>query len=105
MTRQLSKTGTAFASKRVAEERRRVCFMYREDPIGCDDSGWKFFAGDEPQAYIDNPDNVGRYSLSRIVDIDPDIAPLLDTPAPCAFEREHANGEFVESDFEFWPEE
>ena len=97
--------GTAFASKRVAEEGRRVCFMYREDPIDEGDSGWKFFSGDEPQEYIDNPNNVGTYTVSAIADIDPDIVPLLNTPAPCAFEREREDGPFVESDFGFWPEE
>lgn len=105
MTRDLSKMGAAFASKRVAEEGRKVCFMYREDPTRDDDSGWKFFTGDEPQEYVDDPNNVGMYAVSAIAGIDPDIVPLLNTPAPCAFERSHENGPFVESDFEFWPEE
>lgn len=105
MTRDLSKMGAAFASKRVAEERRKVCFMYRDDPAYGDDSGWKFFSGDEPQEYVDDPNNVGTYAVSAIADIDPDIVPFLNTPAPCAFEREHENGPFVVSDFGLWPEE
>ncbi|HEY5701520.1 MAG TPA: DUF2185 domain-containing protein [Gammaproteobacteria bacterium] len=105
MNHDLSHMGTAFASKRVAEERDKVRFMYREDPVRDDDSGWKFFSGDEPQEYVDNPDNVGLYAISTIAEIDPDIVPLLNTPPPCAFEREHENGPFVDSDFEFWPEE
>ncbi len=97
--------GSAFATKRVAHERRKVCFMYREDPAREDDSGWKFFCGDEPQEYVDDPENVGIYSVSTIAEIDPDIIPLLDTAPPCAFERSSQDGPFVESDFDLWPEE
>ena len=95
----------AFASKRVAEEGRKVRFMYREDPRRPGDSGWKFFSGDEPQEYVDDPDNVGEYPLEAISRIDPSVVPLLDTPAPCAFERDSDGSAFVESDFDFWPEE
>lgn len=105
MTTDVSKMGTAFATKRVAEERRRVRFMYREDPERDDDSGWKFFSGDEEQDYVDDPDNVGIYAVATIAEIDPDIVPLLDTPPPCAFERTQEGEPFVESDFGFWPEE
>jgi hypothetical protein len=95
---------TAFASKRVAEEGRKVGFMYREDPQHPGDSGWKFFSGDEPQEYVDNPGNVGEYPLEAIAGIDPSVAALLDTPAPCAFERD-SNDAFIESDFDLWLEE
>lgn len=95
----------AFASKRVAEEGRKVRFMYREDPRGPGDSGWKFFSGDEPQEYVDDPANVGEYPLQAIIGIDPSIAPLLDNPAPCAFERDSDDGAFIESDFDMWLEE
>lgn len=96
---------TAFATKRVAEEGRKVRFMYREDPRGPGDSGWKFFSGDEPQEYVDDPRNVGEYPLESITNVDPSVAPLLDTPAPCSFERETDDAEFIESDFDLWLEE
>lgn len=95
----------AIASKRVAEEGRKVRFMYREDPAGPADSGWKFFCGDDSQEYVDNPDNVGEFPLEKIAATDPAVARLLDTPAPCAFERDSEDGEFVESDFDMWLEE
>jgi hypothetical protein len=97
--------GTAFATKLVAEQSRKVKFMYRESPSGPDDSGWHFFCGEEPQEYVDDPNNTGTYPVSLIVEIDPSIASLLDTPAPCAFERDSDDGTFRESDFDFWPEE
>ena len=36
---------------------------------------------------MDDPNNAGIYKLNTICNDDPDIIPLLNTPAPCAFER------------------
>ena len=96
--------GYVLASKLVAEERRPVRFMYREPPDSEDDSGWRFFSGDADQAYADDPDNIGLYAASTIVAIDPTVASLLSTAAPCAFERENAAAPFRPSDFDFAPE-
>ena len=105
MTVDTTKMGFAFATNRVTKEGRRVRFMYRESPDHPDDSGWRFFAGDESQEYVDDPENSGIHAVSVIAQADPTIVPLLETPAPCAFEREDENGPFVESDFEEWPED
>ena len=50
-------------------------------------------AGDESEAYMDDPNNAGIYKLNTICNDDPDIISLLNTPAPCAFERDE-NGVF-----------
>ena len=42
---------------------------------------------------MDAPNNAGIYKLNTICNDDPDIIPLLNTPAPCAFERDE-NGVF-----------
>ena len=42
---------------------------------------------------MDDPNNAGIYKLNTICNDDPDIIPLLNTPAPCAFERDE-NGVF-----------
>ena len=105
MSSETHKMGYAFATKLVAEQGRRVRFMYREYPDGPDDSGWHFFCGEEDQAYTDNPDNSGTYPVSTIAKIDPSIVPVLQTPPPCAFEREDDDSPFMESDFDSWPEE
>ena len=48
--------GYVFATKMLVEGRRKVRFMYREEPEDPNDSGWRFFCGDEDQEYADNPD-------------------------------------------------
>ena len=39
--------GYVFATKMLVEGKRKVRFMYREQPDGSNDSGWRFFCGDE----------------------------------------------------------
>ena len=80
-------------TNRITVEGRRVGYCYREEPDGGWDSGWRFTAGDESEAYMDDPNNAGIYKLNTICNDDPDIVPLLNTPAPCAFERDE-NGVF-----------
>ena len=81
------------ATNRITVEGCKVGYCYREKPDGDWDSGWRFTAGDESDAYMDDPNNAGIYALNTICNDDPDIIPLLRTPAPCAFERD-GNGMF-----------
>lgn len=80
-------------TNRITVEGRKVGYCYREEPDGGWDSGWRFTAGDESDEYMDDPNNAGIYKLNTICNDDPDIIPLLNTPAPCAFERDE-NGVF-----------
>ena len=79
------------ATNRITVEGRKVGYCYREIPDGNWDSGWRFTAGDESDEY--DPNNAGIYKLNTICNDDPDIISLLNTPAPCAFERDE-NGVF-----------
>ena len=81
------------ATNRITMEGYKVGYCYRENPDGGWDSGWRFTAGDESEAYMDDPNNAGIYKLNTICNDDPDIISLLNTPAPCAFERDE-NGVF-----------
>ena len=76
------------ATNCITVEGRKVGYCYREKPDGNWDSGWRFTAGDESDEYMDDPNNAGIYKLNTICNDDPDIIPLLHTPAPCAFERD-----------------
>ena len=81
------------ATNRITVEGCKVGYCYREKPDGDWDSGWRFTAGDESEEYMDDPNNAGIYKLNTICNDDPDIIPLLHTPAPCAFARDE-NGVF-----------
>ena len=85
---RLEEANGCIATSRITVEGCKVGYCYREEPDGDWDSGWRFTAGDESDEYMDDPNNAGIYGLNSICNDDPDIIPLLHTPAPCAFERD-----------------
>ena len=100
MSKNTVRIGYVIASNRVAVERQPVRYMYREAPDGKDDSGWRFFAGTEDQAYTDVPENFAMYNCATILEIDPSIRAYLDYPPGSAFERLDASVPFQQIPFE-----
>lgn len=90
--------GYVLATKYLVDNKRKVRFMYRERPDNRDDSGWRFFSGDEDQTYVDDPAHIGIYDVETILELDQDIAPYLSAPEGSAFEREDASQAFVLSE-------
>ena len=87
--------GACFATDRITVDGEPVRYMYREAPDNDVDSGWRFLAGTEDQAYLDDSANIGLYDVNTIANYDPDIIPLLDAPEGSAFERRIEHGAFV----------
>jgi hypothetical protein len=79
--------GGCFASDRITVDGATVGYMYREKPEGKYDSGWRFFAGDESQEYVDDPKNFAIYEVNTICNYDETIIPLLRSPYGSAFGR------------------
>ncbi len=76
------------ATDRITVDGEKVGYLYREEPDNGADSGWRFLAGDESQAYMDNSDFSAVYALNTICNYDPDIIPLLDSPSGTAYYRD-----------------
>lgn len=96
--------GYVMASRLLVDGKKQVGFMYREKGEG-QDSGWRFFSGDENQDYVDNPDNIGIYDVQTIIDIDKSILPYLDSTENCAYEREEGTSRFhMLEDYKFGKE-
>jgi hypothetical protein len=87
--------GWAIASDRITVDGCHVGFMYREEPTEDNDSGWRFFAGDESDDYVNDPDNLAMYDVNTIANYDPAIIPLLESPEMSAFERPTESSEFT----------
>jgi hypothetical protein len=94
--------GLCFATDRIMVEGHPVGFMYRDEPISVRDSGWVFLAGDEPRAYLNDPDNLALYDVNILANYDREIVALLDAPEGSAFERDAETGEFVVAPFPTW---
>jgi hypothetical protein len=72
--------GWCIASDRITVDGCHVGFMYRDPPTEPNDSGWRFWAGDEWDSYANDPQNLAMYDVNTIANYDPAIIPLLDSP-------------------------
>jgi len=84
-----------FATDRITVDGCKIGYMYREKPDNDTDSGWRFFAGNEDDEYVNNPKNIGIYKLNTICNYDQDIIPFLNASYGTAFAK-NENGEFIE---------
>ncbi len=100
----MEKFGFVLATKMLVEGKRKVRFMYREEAQNPQDSGWRFFCGDEEDDYVNDPDNIGVYDVNTILDIDRSILPYLSSIPGIALERTDENAVFTVS-ADFHPEE
>ena len=86
----------------LIDNKRKVRFMYREEPSNAQDSGWRFFCGDEDQDYTNDPNNIAIYDINTLLAIDNSICPYLNSAKGTALEREDENSVFtVSKDFAF----
>lgn len=88
-----------FATDEITVMGKPVGWCYREEPDdGVPDSGWRFFSGEEPEGYTDDPSNTEICELNCICNYDPDVMPLLAAPYGSAFAR-GKNGKFEKAAF------
>ena len=91
--------GYCLASNSITIDGKKVGYMYREKPNKDDDSGWRFFSGEEDQEYSDNPNNFKIYAVNTIANYSPDIIPLIESPYNTAFGRDPHTGKLVKEEF------
>lgn len=85
----------AIVSNRVARDGDPTCWLYREEPDNDRDSGWRVFAGDESEDYVDGAENCTVMPLRELIRADPSVEAVLTEPAPAAFERDTQDDDFV----------
>lgn len=90
----VSGLGGCLATDRVVVDGCRVGYMYRDAPLNPADSGWRFFAGDENEAYMAQAEHHDVYDVNTIVNYDPEILPFIDAEIGSKFERD-SDGDFV----------
>ena len=79
-------------SDRITKDGCKVGYMYREEPDdGVPDSGWRFMAGDEDDAYINNPNNVHVFAINTLCNYDNAVLPYLKAKAGSAYIRTENN--------------
>src|SRR5215475_5230376 len=79
--------GACFITDRVTVDGQKIGYMYREEPDSPEDSGWRFFAGDESEDYLEDTARTDVYAVNTAANYDPDIISYLETEPPCVFEK------------------
>ena len=69
--------GWCMATDRIMVDGLPIGYMYRETPAAGGDSGWRFFDGDEDDAYMARDGNHGVYDLNTVANYDPAVIPYL----------------------------
>lgn len=90
--------GFCFATDDITVKGKTVGYMYREASSKSEDSGWRFFSGDETDEEANDPSYLGLYSLNTIANYDQSILPLLNSPFGTAFGK-NAAGVFIKEPF------
>lgn len=88
--------GACFATDHITVDGKKVGYMYREEPDNATDSGWRFFSGEEDQAYVDDGSHIELYDVNTIANYDPAIIPYLTAPTGSAFGRVAGSDRFDE---------
>lgn len=86
--------GGCLATDRIVVDGCPVGYMYRDPALNSQDSGWRFFAGDEGPEYMARNENHGVYDVNTIVNYDPQILPFIDSAVGSQFERD-GDGDFI----------
>ena len=86
----------ATVSARVAVDGEPVCWLYRDPPERPEDSGWRLFAGDEDDTFLEDPDNARQISLAEIRAMDPSLSKVLEASEGAAYERDGEGQSFRE---------
>jgi hypothetical protein len=92
--------GYSICSNKITVDGELVGFMYREEPIDDEDSGWRFLSGSESQEYADDPENSKVFGVNTVANHDQAIIPYLKMPVGAELERVEGSNEFKKFDFD-----
>ena len=91
----MNKKKGCLVTNRIIKDGKKIGYMYREQPYDMfDDSGWRFFSGDEDEEYIKEAENSTIHTIEEILKIDESIKEYLDAPCGSSYYKE--KGKFVE---------
>lgn len=89
-------TGYSLVSNQITIDGLPVGYMYREERIDKEDTGWRFLSGLETEEYLDDPDNSKALSVNVVANYDQAIIPYLKNKIGTEWERVGGTEEFRE---------
>jgi len=87
--------GAVLISNKILVNQEMPAWMYRENPIAPQDSGWRVFSGTEDDDYLENPLNFKTISADQLITIDDSLKANLLAPAGSYFEKDLSTSQWV----------
>ena len=84
----IEQKGYCYASDMITVDGHKVGYMHREAREDDDDSGWRFYSGNETEEYVENEHHFMMFDLNYIANIDPAIIPYLKMRTGAELERD-----------------
>jgi hypothetical protein len=88
--------GNCIVSNKIVIDGKKIMYMYLDTPKDENDSGWRFYSGDEDDEYLKDPANTQIFDVNLVANYDPAIIPFLDSPEHSLFKKDENTGEFEE---------
>ena len=88
-----------FVTNEILYDKAEIKHFYKESPLEkeeneeYEDSGWRFFTGEETQEYVDNIENFSYVSLGAVLSKDDSFVKLLDSEIEITYQK-NGNGDF-----------
>lgn len=79
--RKMLLSRTAYVSKKITKEGWKAGYIWRDEPLNERDSGWSFMAGNEDEAYVNDPGNLVLMTIHQFLDLDRDVWKYIHHPA------------------------
>ena len=79
--------GYCIVSNKVSIDENKIQYCYKEEPDNDNDSGWRFFAGDEDDEYCANPDNFHIFDINTLCNYDKQIIKILNAKPNSMFAK------------------
>ena len=84
----LENNSACIVSNEILINGKSVGYMYREKPSeSYNDSGWRFFVGDETKEFCDNPDNFSIVELNTLCNYDGSVIKKLNADIGVAYKK------------------
>lgn len=83
-----------FVTNRILRDGQPIGYLYRENPDTEEDCGWRFLAGNESDAYMEDAANFEFVSIGAVLNQDDSVLDLLQEPIGSVFEKDVDSDKF-----------
>ena len=94
IVRLIENGGGCLATDRIKVDGAPLSYMYRAEPVVSADNGWRFFAGDEDEAYLEDTSHTMVYDVNTIANYEPAILAYLHHDYGTRLERVEGTNRF-----------